>query len=186
MAGSALAVSDTGADRLASVGTSRTRGRAPAYGAGVAIVVLAWGAMMAQAIPMLAERKIRESQQDAANGKFNDGISAARTAMRVEPWAAEPKLQLALLHQKALQPTPAVQYAREAADAEPVNWRNWAALADIYTWAKEDTNADGAIRRALRLNPRSQMLRARVNALPSSQAPAATPTAPASHKAPDG
>jgi hypothetical protein len=165
LVGPALAPEGDGAATVAE------RRRKPAYGTGILLVGFAWLALIASAVPMLAERKVRESQQHVRDRQPDKAVAAADTAVRLAPWAAEPKVQSALVHQLALQPTPALERASEATVTEPANWRNWLVLADIQAWANQPANADQSLRRALALNPRSLTLRQRVDALPSSKPP---------------
>jgi tetratricopeptide (TPR) repeat protein len=151
-----------------AAGAERRRGHG--YGAGVAVIAVAWVAMLACAIPMLGERKVRQSQEFIRDRRPDKAMEAANTAVKLAPWAARPKIQAALVRQWLKQPTPALQDARDAVELEPANWRNWLVLADIQQWAQQTTNYDQSIRKALALNPRSKMLRQRVNELPSSQA----------------
>src|SRR5262249_51003759 len=68
---------------------------------GMAAVVLAGLIVLTQAIPLLAQREIGYSQAAVRRGDLSDAISEAGRARDIEPWAATPYLQLALVSERA-------------------------------------------------------------------------------------
>ena len=57
--------------------------------------------ILTQAVPLLAQTKIRDSQAAAARGDVAEALDAAEEAHDIQPWAASPQLQHALAEEQA-------------------------------------------------------------------------------------
>lgn len=130
-----------------------TRRRRLALRAGAAAVSLA--ALAAIVPPLLAISAVRSSQQAAADGRLGDALSEARSAARAQPYAAAPKLQLALVLESEGGLGSAAAAAHDATHAEPTNWRTWLIVARIEAERGRAPAAAAAYRRAHSLDPRS-------------------------------
>lgn len=122
-----------------------------------AIAVLALAAMIAIAIPFAATSAIRSSQADAGAGHLQAALSDAATAQRLEPYAATPRLQRALLLEQAGDLPGARVAIAQAASREPTNWRIWLVRARIEAESGYARAAVADYQRAHELNPRSSI-----------------------------
>jgi hypothetical protein len=118
----------------------------------VALVVLA--AIAALAIPLGMTSAIRSSQAQARAGHLRAALADAATAQNLEPYAATPRLQRALLLEQ-LGDLAAARVAIAQAEArEPANWQIWLIAARIEAESGHARAAVRAFREAHRLDPR--------------------------------
>lgn len=113
--------------------------------------LLAWSSL-------LSERSVNASQQAVGDGHLEQAANDARDAIALQPWASEPRLQLALVQESANDLDGADQSIQEAIDRAPNNWDLWLVRARIAIAASRAPEADAALRRATRLNPRAPVL----------------------------
>ncbi len=144
---------------LVTAGTgSGTRPRATLrLPARVALAGFALLAIIAISIPLSSATLIRQSQDDVRTGRLGAALQAAQTAANVEPEAAQPDLQQALVLERQQDYAAAVQAARDAADHEPTNWQNWLILSRVQVEAGQGAAAAHSYRKAASLNPRSPL-----------------------------
>ena len=126
----------------------------PARAAGIAVAV---AAMVAIAIPLSASSSIQKSQAAVRSGDLNEALSEARDARLVEPFAAGPRLQEALVLEAQDRLEPAEAAAREATRLEPEEWRAWLIRSRIEAERGRAVASVVAYRRARSLNPRSAL-----------------------------
>lgn len=129
------------------------------FGLGVAVIVLAWLVVFAQAIPLFAQREIGHSQAAVRRGDFSDALAAAKSARDIQPWAATPYLHLALVSEQAGALAAARTWIDMAIARDRTDWRLWLASARIETRLGRVQAAERSLRRAVELNPRSPLLR---------------------------
>jgi hypothetical protein len=122
------------------------------------LAVLSVVALGAVAVPMAGALATGDSRQAAAQGRLDAAIEDTRTAQRLQPYAATPRLQRALVLEEANSLAAAASAARAATAEEPTNWRTWFVLARIEARRGSAAAAVDALRRAKRLNPRSPLL----------------------------
>jgi tetratricopeptide (TPR) repeat protein len=122
---------------------------------GLAIVPLIFSILVA--IPLFSTVALESSQEEARAGDLNAALEKARSAHSINPSTAAPLLQEAGLLEALGEPEVAIDAAREAAEAEPDNWRNWLILALIEARSGKATLALEHYQEAKRLNPRSQI-----------------------------
>jgi Tfp pilus assembly protein PilF len=115
---------------------------------------------VAQGIPLLAQSDIERSQARAARYDFPAAFSSARDAERIQPWAASPRLQLALLHEATGDFGAAQHEIRAAIVRDDSDWRLWLIAARIQQEQGHRAAAAANLRRATSLNPRSPLLAA--------------------------
>jgi hypothetical protein len=87
----------------------------------VTIVAVAWLLIAAQAIPLLAQTQIGKSQAAVARGDAATAESAAMKARQIQPWAASPALQLALVLEQEGNLVQAGAWIREAIKHDKTN-----------------------------------------------------------------
>ncbi|MGH3427196.1 MAG: O-antigen ligase family protein, partial [Mycobacteriales bacterium] len=90
---------------------------------------LALAAIVAIAIPLASTSFVRRSEANARAGDLPAALKAARTAQNVQPDAASPRLQEALVLEAQRDFPAAAEAARAATEREPTNWRTWLVLS---------------------------------------------------------
>lgn len=123
-----------------------------------ALGLLAAVAIAAIVVPMAGALATHDSRSAAADGRVGAALEDSRTAERLQPYAATPRLQRALVLEEAGDLEGAALAAREATANEPTNWRTWLVLARINARRGDTTFAILQLRKARRLNPRSPLL----------------------------
>lgn len=121
--------------------------------AGVAALSVA--ALVAIAIPLASTTLIRQSQEAAGEGNTAAALSDARSAQNVQPGAATPRIQEALLLESEGEYAAAAAAAVAATEREPTNWRTWLLLSRIEAQRGRPGAAISDYRRARALNPLS-------------------------------
>jgi len=121
------------------------------------LAVLALAALVAVVIPLAGALATRDSRAAAADGRLTAALGDSRTAERVQPYAATPHLQRALVLEEAGDLKRAAMAARVATTDEPTNWRTWFVLARIDARRGKSRAAVDELRTARRLNPRSPL-----------------------------
>lgn len=99
----------------------------PSYGwqARLAIGVGSMLSIAAISVPLYSTSLINMSQTEVRAGRLQEAFDAANRADAVQPWAASPNLQKALVLEQAGDPVNALREARMASLDEPTNWRIW-------------------------------------------------------------
>jgi Tfp pilus assembly protein PilF len=108
---------------------------------------------------MLGELKLRDSQAAAAHRDATTAQSDAVDAHDLEPWAATPYLQLALIYEQAGDLAAATRAIDAATERDPENSQLWLVSARIATKRGEIASALKSYNRARRLDPFSPLLR---------------------------
>jgi O-antigen ligase len=120
-------------------------------------VALLMALIVAEAIPLFTAMKIRQSQDAAQSGRLTKALDDAQDARSLEPWAASPRLQLALVLEQGGAIAPAVREIRAALDRDSSDWRLWLVAARLETKAGDIEAARSSLARARALNPRSPL-----------------------------
>jgi tetratricopeptide (TPR) repeat protein len=123
----------------------------------VALAGLALVSILVIAVPMLSTEDVRQSQSDASAGRLNSALDKAESAGNLEPFAASPDLQRALVLESQGNLGAATDAARAATQAESTNWRTWLTLSRIEAERGSPEAAVAAFRTARSLNPRSRL-----------------------------
>jgi hypothetical protein len=146
----AAIVAHRGADQASQVRSGRrswtVRGLV-ATSAGCAIIAIA--------IPFGETVAIRASQADVSKGRLSAALSAAATAQRLEPYAATPRLQRALVLERAGDLDGARAAIVQATARAPTDWSIWLIRARIDAESGRERGAVSDYRRAHALNPLS-------------------------------
>jgi hypothetical protein len=128
-------------------------------GGRVAIAIVAALAILAQAVPLLALNQVRASQDAVARGDLAAAEDRAAAARAIQPWAASPHLQLALVREQRGDLAAARRHLADAIERDRSDWRLRVVDARLATKAGDIRAARAALRTARRLNPRSPVLR---------------------------
>jgi O-Antigen ligase len=131
----------------------------PALRGAVAVVALI--AVVAIAIPFASTSLVRQSQADARDGDVSAALDDARSAQNVQPGAATPRVQQALLFESQGEYAPAEEAARAATEREPTNWKTWLLLSRIEAQRGEPDAALSDYRTARSLAPLVSIFTAR-------------------------
>jgi O-Antigen ligase len=123
----------------------------------LAVAAVALATIVAIAVPLASTSLVRSSEAEAREGDLPAALEDARTAQNVEPGAASPRLQQALVFERQGLFSLAVAAARQATEREETNWRNWLVLARIEAENGEAAAAVRDYRTARSLNPRSSI-----------------------------
>jgi tetratricopeptide (TPR) repeat protein len=114
---------------------------------------VALAAVVAIAIPLASTALVRQSQDAAQAGDLTGALEDAKSAENVQPDAAAPRLQQALVLETEGDLAAAAAAARAATERESTNWQLWMVLSRIEA---QRGNAEAAIRfydKARSLNP---------------------------------
>ena len=134
------------------------------FGARAVLVLAAWIAICAQALPFLATEEVVASQKAAARGELGEALERASSARAIQPWAASPRLQLALVREEAGDVRRARRDIAAAIARDESDWRLRVIASRLAVKAGDLDAARTALARARALNPRSRLLRATVGA----------------------
>jgi hypothetical protein len=118
-------------------------------------VVVALCAIGAVAIPFGATAAIRASQAQVKAGHLTAALNDAVTAQHLEPYAATPRLQQAVILEQQGDVPAARRAIAQATLREPTNWRLWLVRARIDAESGHEREAARDYRRAHGLNPLS-------------------------------
>jgi O-Antigen ligase len=125
----------------------------------IALAVGALFALWAIIVPLSSTIAVRSSESAARAGHFRAALSDAATAQRLEPGAASPRLQRALVLEQLGDVKGAGQAIREAEAREPTNWQIWLVASRIATEAGNPKLALAYYNRSRSLNPTSPIFR---------------------------
>ncbi len=125
------------------------------WGRRAALAVVMLCAIGAIAIPFGATAAIRSSQADVKAGHLTAALADAATAQRLEPYAATPRLQRAVILEQDGDLTGAGAAIAQASLRESTNWRIWLVRARIDAERGRGRAAARDYRRAHTLNPLS-------------------------------
>lgn len=123
----------------------------------IALALGALVAVIAIAIPLASTSLIRDSEAAVREGDLEQALADARSAENVEPGAATPRLQQALVLELQGNLPAAAVAATEATERESTNWRPWLVLSRIEAERGNAGAALAAYRKAKSLNPLSPL-----------------------------
>ncbi len=119
------------------------------------LAAAAIAATIAIAIPFAATAALRSSQREVRAGRLSQALADADTAQRLEPYAATPRLQRALILERAEDLRDARAAIAQATAREPTNWSLWLVRSRIDAESGHESAAARDYRRAHALNPLS-------------------------------
>ena len=118
-------------------------------------VLLLSGLLCAQGILLLTDRSIRGSRLASRSGNYVTAVARAERARRLEPWAATPYLQRALIEERLGHFAAADTAIRKAIRRDPSDWKLWFVAARVQTERGAIFTAVRSIHQAQRLNPKA-------------------------------
>lgn len=124
-----------------------------AFGAGA--LLAAWVAILAALVPWLTAARISDSQGAARRGDLAGARADAQDAHTIQPWAASPEVQLALVDEAAGDLESALHWIHSAAAHDTDNWSTWYVASRIEREAGHAGIAAADWRRAKSLDVRS-------------------------------
>jgi O-antigen ligase len=132
----------------------------PARGGALRAATIAVGclAVLAGGILLVGEVKLGDSRAAVRGGDLSAAAGDAHDAAAVEPWAAAPRLQLALVRERAGDLAGARRAVREAIDRDPDRFEIWLVDTRLATRAGDIPAARRGLRRMHALSPRSPLL----------------------------
>lgn len=128
-----------------------------ALGWRLAFIPAALLALATIAIPLTSTDLVRQSEAQFRRGDLPAALKSAKSAENVEPGAATPLLQQALVLEAGDDLAAASAAARSATAKESTNWRTWLVLSRIEAQRGRAAASVAAYRRARSLNPRSSL-----------------------------
>ena len=114
--------------------------------------------IVAGTINLTSDSELRASQEAARDGNFAKAADDARAARKIEPWAAAPRLQEALV-QEPSDVRAASRTANEAIERSNEDWRIWLVAARLRGKAGDQAGSQRALVRARELAPPSPALK---------------------------
>lgn len=146
----ALAAGAMVAARCEQLGRDR---RPRSFGLAIVGLALAWAAALALVGPLLVEREIDSSKAAADRGDLTSAADHAETAHSIEPWAASPYVQLALVAEQAGEYPRAIEQVGRAIEREDRNWVLYALRSRFHRENGEPAQARRDFEEAKSLNP---------------------------------
>ncbi len=131
-------------------------GRRP-FGWGVATLLAGWVAVWAAGIMLLTEVKLDDSRAAEDRGELSAAAQDADDAITLQPWAAEPRLQMALVQERAGNLRAARREIAEAIDRAPDDWSLWFVASRVEGSIGDRGASLEALQRARELNPLSPL-----------------------------
>jgi O-Antigen ligase len=132
---------------------------AVSFGVRAAVILGAWLVLCAQAIPFLATQEVGASQRAAARGELAEALEHAQSAEAIQPWAASPRLQQALVREELGQLGDARRALAAAIERDGSDWRLRLVATRLAVKDGDVAAARRELARARSLNPRSALLR---------------------------
>lgn len=111
----------------------------------------------ATAVMLLGERELQRSRSAAAAGDTGAAVERAAASRALQPWAASPSLQLALVQERAGAIPAARRSIEDALRKDGADWRLWLVSARLAAREGDIEAAQASLSRAAELNPRSPL-----------------------------
>ncbi|MEK6276653.1 MAG: O-antigen ligase family protein [Actinomycetota bacterium] len=137
----------------AGAGAERKPLSPPRFALTLGIVLVGWVSTALLVSPLISAEEIEASQEAVARGDLKAAIDHADSARDIQPWAASPYLQLALIAELIGDDRVALEQIDKAIDREPANWQLWVVRGRVQVEAGRVASARRSARRARRLNP---------------------------------
>lgn len=137
--------------------------RGAVVGTRVALIALGCAGIAIGAISLAGDVKIRDSRAAVSEGDLRGAAREARRARSIQPWAAQPRLQLALVEERRGDLPTAARQIEEAIERSPEDWRIWFVAVRLRSRSGDRKGAVAALRRTRALAPDSPALGALLN-----------------------
>jgi hypothetical protein len=123
------------------------------FAGGVVLLLVAWASICGSGLLLLSAHSLDSSRNAASDGDIEAAISAANEAIDLQPWAAEPRTQLALVYEQARDYPKAREAIAEAIDRSPDDYRVRLLAARMAAEDAAPAAAHAELLAAHRLNP---------------------------------
>jgi O-antigen ligase len=127
---------------------------APGLGPRLIGAVLCLVALVAIGLPLAAARSVEDSREQAAEENYDAALEDARDAIEIQPYAATPRIQEAVVLERLGLIDEAADAAREATARESTNWRLWLVLSRLEARRGDAEASVEALNQAESLFPR--------------------------------
>ena len=124
----------------------------------IGLIVIAIVSVPLLANVFLTELQLRESREAVASGELTEAADAAERAEALAPWAAEPRVQAALISERLGDLDTARSEIDEAIERSPEDWKLQVIASRLALEADDASAAKSYLDEARRLNPRSAIL----------------------------
>ncbi|MDX6581465.1 MAG: hypothetical protein QOI10_649 [Solirubrobacterales bacterium] len=124
------------------------------FAGGVVLLLVAWVSICASGLLLLSAHSLDSSRGAAADGRIDDAVKAANDAIDLQPWAAEPRTQLALVYEQAGDYERARAAIGEAIDRSSDEYRLRLLAARMAAEDDDPAAAHAELLAAHELNPR--------------------------------
>ena len=125
--------------------------------AAIAVALAGWVAIWTAADLLFVRTRIDDSRSAVAAGHLSEAADDARDAVALQPWSAEPRLQLGLVLERQGELAAAEDALRAAARRAPDDWSIPYSLSRVQNEAGMSDEAAASLSEARRLNPRSPL-----------------------------
>ena len=122
-----------------------------------AIVVVGLCLIAAEADSLLANRELEASKAAVSTDELSAAFKRADNARKIQPWAASPYQQLALVDEEAGDYAGASRWIQKAIHRDPTDFRLWFLAARFSTKQGKVRRAATEVRRSRQLSPRSDL-----------------------------
>jgi hypothetical protein len=129
------------------------------FGLAIGGLALAWITALALIGPYLVEHELNSSKAAAQEGNFGVAVERADTARSIEPWAASPYVELALLAEGEGDYATGAEQMSKAIDREEGNWLYYYLRGRIEHEGGDLAAAEADLSRARELNPLEKCLK---------------------------
>jgi hypothetical protein len=124
------------------------------FAGGVVVLLVAWISICGSALLLLSAHSLDSSRNAAADGDVEAALDSANEAIDLQPWAAEPRTQLALVYEQAGDLEQAREAIADAIDRSPDDYRLHLLASRMATEDDDPEAAREALLAAHELNPR--------------------------------
>jgi tetratricopeptide (TPR) repeat protein len=124
------------------------------FAGGVVVLLVAWVSICGSALLLLSAHSLDSSRDAAADGEVQAAVDAANDAIDLQPWAAEPRTQLALVYEQAGDYGEAREAIDEAIERSPEDYRLHLLASRMASEDDDPEAARQALVAAHLLNPR--------------------------------
>ena len=127
------------------------------FGAGLVVVLTAWVLIVAQAIPLFADRELARSQAAAERRDLEEASGRGRGRASGPAVGVEPASPARARERAAGDVSQARAWIGEAIERDEQDWQLWLVSSRLETKAGNVARASADLRRAIELNPRSPL-----------------------------
>ncbi len=124
------------------------------FAAGIVLLLVAWISICGSALLLLSANSLDSARGAADDNDIEVALDSANDAIDLQPWAAEPRTELALVYEQAGDYERAAEAIDEAIERSPDDYRLRLLAARIAGEDGDQAAAEAALFEAHRLNPR--------------------------------